>query len=75
MAVFEEGKTYEAYGCGLGPITVIRRTPKMILVTNGCSTWRMRLRTNGNGDEVVTDSSVPYKWQDEYTYSSKLERS
>ena len=74
MTVFEEGKNYEAYDCGLDPITVIRRTPKMILVTNGFSQWRMRLDTDGEGNEVVTDKSVPRKWRYCFTYSSKLER-
>lgn len=40
----------------------------MIFVTNGDSEWRMRIKTDKNGNEYATDSSVPADWQDVFTY-------
>ena len=56
---FEVGKSYGASDPCFDPITVLKRTDKMILVTNGQSKWRMRLRTDADGNEYVTDSSWP----------------
>lgn len=71
MAIFEVGKSYEANDPCYDPITVTRRTEKTIWVDNGQSKWRMRVWHNANGDEMATDSSVPPKWRDAFTYSSK----
>lgn len=73
MKVFEVGKEYEAYDSGLDSIKIIQRTPKTVKVTNGFVEWRMRIDHDGNGNEVVTDKSVPRKWRYAFTYSSNLE--
>ena len=74
MAVFETGKTYEAYDCGISPVLVVRRTLKTIWVNNGFVAWAMRIDHDGNGNEVAVDKSVPRKWHFAFTYSSVLER-
>ena len=71
MAIFEVGKSYEANDTGYDPITVTRRTDKTIWVDNGSASWRMRIKHDKDGNEIVTDSSVPVKWRDAFTYSSK----
>ena len=71
--VFEVGKSYEAYDTGYSPITILRRTDKTVWVTNGSVQWKMRIRTDRSGNEIVTDSSVPPKWRDAFTYNSKWE--
>lgn len=71
MAIFEVGKTYEAYDSGYDPITITRRTDKTVWAKNTTTEWRMRVKHDANGNEIVTDSSVPPKWRDAFTYSSK----
>ena len=70
----EVGKTY---GCASGypPITIVKRTAKTVTVTNnkGRSFWRMRIRIDQDGNEYVTDCSVPKSWRDTFTYSAKRE--
>ena len=73
MKKFEVGKTYEWYQREYGSIKVLRRTQKSILVTNGGSTWRMKIRTDTDGNEYVIDSTVPARWRDAFTCSSKWE--
>ena len=73
MAKFIAGKTYEWYQREYGEIKVLRRTDKMITVTNGGSTWRMKIRIDDKGNEYVVDSSVPKKWQDAFTCSAEWE--
>jgi len=73
MAKFEVGKHYEWYQSEYGEIEVLRRTPKYIVVTNGGTTWRMLVKTDGDGNEFVSDSCVPKKWQDCFTCSAKWE--
>ncbi len=70
MYKFEIGKTYLPNDSGFEMIKVLNRTPKMIKVTNKDtgSIWRMRIRTDENGDEYATDSSVPRKWRHAFTY-------
>ena len=55
---FEVGKSYEWADCGFDPFTVLSRTEKTILVTNGSNTWRMRIRHEDDGEEWVRDSSM-----------------
>ena len=69
-AVFEVGKSYEANDPGYNPITVLRRTDKTIWVDNDQSKWRMRISHDADGNEMVTDSSVPYRWRDALTYKA-----
>ena len=69
--VFVVGKSYEAYDSGYDPITIKRRTDKTVWVENSSASWRMRIRHDKDGNEIVTDSSVPYKWRDAFTYSSR----
>ena len=49
-ARFEEGCTYWAEDTGFGPITVLKRTKKMIFVTNGKYEWRMKIREDERGE-------------------------
>ena len=72
--MFREGKSYEAADAGLSPITVLKRTQKTILVQNDRgTTWRMRLHTDSEGNEYVSDSSVPAPWRANYTYRAVFE--
>ena len=68
---FEVGKYYEASDSGLDPIRILKRTKKTVLVWNGHIAWRMFIKHDKDGNEFVTDSSVPFRYRDEYTYSSK----
>ena len=70
---FEVGKTYEWYQREYGSITVLRRTDKSITVTNGGSTWWMKIRTDEDGNEFVIDSTVPMKWREAFTCSATWE--
>lgn len=70
MEVFEVGKYYEANDPGYDPIKILRRTDKTVWVDNGQSKWRMRIKYDRNGNEMVTDSSVPSKWRDAFTYKA-----
>ena len=69
--VFEIGKSYEASDPGLAPIKIISRTAKTIVVYNGHTSWRMRIKYDKNGNEYVVDSSVGVRIRDEYLFSSK----
>ena len=73
MKRFEVGKAYEPNDTGYEPIQDLRRTDKMILVRNSTSQWRMRIRVDDDGAEYVTDSTVPVKWRDAFTYSARHE--
>ena len=67
---FEVGKEYFWNERGFPSITVLKRTPKMILVTNGGHEWRMRIRLTDYGDEYVVDSLVPRRYRGDYTCCS-----
>lgn len=69
---FEVGKYYESYG-GYDPILVEQRTNKTIWVYNGSIEWRMRIKVDSDGNEFVTDSIVPAKWREAFTYNAKWE--
>lgn len=71
MEIFEIGKSYEANDPCYDPITVTRRTDKTIWVDSGSASWRMRIKHDNDGNEIVTDSSAPRKWRDVFTYSSR----
>lgn len=72
MSKFRARKCYAANDSSYDPITVLKRTPKMILcTTNGMNRFRLLIRTDINGDEYVTDSSVPMKWREAFTYQAK----
>lgn len=70
---FVVGKSYESCDCGVAPVTVLGRSEKTVWVSNGTNGWRMRLRTDEEGNEYVTDSSVPDKWREMYTYRAEWE--
>ena len=71
---FEVGKTYEAAErLRYDPITVIKRTARMITVTNGQTTWKMRIRAFANGIEYAVDSAEPRRYRDGCTYSAAWE--
>lgn len=74
MKQFEVGKTYGAYDAVISPVTVIKRMPKTIQVTNGSVNWRMRIGYDSEGNECMVDRKAPRKWHYAFTYSSKLER-
>lgn len=73
MSKFEVGKSYEPYGSEYDPIKIIRRTVKTVWVDNGNTQWRMRVKTDEDGNEYVADSSVPLNWRDTFTYNAKWE--
>ena len=73
MKKFEVGKTYEWYQREYGSVTVLRRTEQFVTVTNGGSTWRMKIRKDTDGSEYAIDSSVPEKWRDSFTCSARWE--
>lgn len=58
MKKFVVGERYDWADGGFDPFTVLKRTAKMITVTNGSSTWRMKIRIDEYGDEWVKDSST-----------------
>lgn len=72
MRKFTVGCTYESDYSGYEPVMVLRRTEKTVFVTNAFtgSKWRMRIRTDENGNEYVVDSSVPRGWRDVFTYKA-----
>ena len=57
--VFEVGHSYRDRENHFDPITVTRRTDKTIWVTNGSSSWMMRILGGGTYHEYAIDSSVP----------------
>lgn len=64
---------YNSLYNGFEPIKVVHRTEKTIVVMNAYTEhfrWRMRIRTDEDGNEYVIDSSVPYKWRDVFTYKA-----
>lgn len=75
MRRFEVGHCYDSGDCGFDPIEVLGRTAKTITVTNGITTWRMRIRIDADGNEYVQDSTVPksYRSIGVGTYNAKWE--
>lgn len=73
---FEVGKSYEAQDTGVPAIKIISRTAKTATVEDEDihNVWKMRIKTRENGDEYMTDSKVPVRWQDCYTYEAKFNR-
>lgn len=67
---FEVGMSYRANDSRYDPITVLRRTPKCIVVSNGTNTWRMRVHIDDDENEYAMDSSIPTKWRDTMTFSA-----
>ena len=65
MARFEVGKEY--YHDGF-TIKVIKRTEKMITVTNGHATWRMLIRSDSAGEFVIDSSARNKKYRDAWTF-------
>ncbi len=69
---FKIGRMYYPGDRSYDPITVIRRTPKFIVVTGGWNcegnTWRMLIRHDHDGTEFAVDSSVPTNWRGAFTY-------
>lgn len=70
---FEVGKFYRAMDAAVPAIKILSRTAKMATVEDEDihSVWRMRIKTRDNGDEYMTDSSVPAAWRECYTYEAK----
>ena len=70
---FETGCVYEPYANEFESIRVIRRTEKTIFVKGvemGVQ-WRMRVRTDADGNEYTIDSTVPARWRDAFTYKAE----
>lgn len=71
---FKVGSDYEWYQREYGEIEVIKRTDKTITVMNEeGNIWRMKIRTDNEGDEFVIDTTVPERWREAFTCSSKWE--
>ena len=70
---FEVGKRYFPADSSFEPILIVRRTAKTVLVDNGTTQWKMRIRKSDKDCEYVTDSSVPMKWRGAFTYSADWE--
>lgn len=78
MKEFQIGKVYSWYQTDYDPILVIGRTEKTITVVRTdyfCfgDTWKMHIKIDDEGDESVTDSSVPMRYRDAFTTSAALE--
>lgn len=67
---FEAGKEYEPYQCEFGAVKVLRRTEKTIFVEKEGVEFRMKIRTDTDGNEYAIDSTVPKKWRDAFTYTA-----
>ena len=72
MAKFEVGRSYEANEWGYDPIKILKRTDKTVWVDNGQARWKMRVKLDKNGNEFVTDSSVPPSWRFLHTYQARF---
>lgn len=71
MKRFEVGNEYFPYAREYDPITVVRRTEKTIWVRGAAgNTWMMRIRKDANGNEYATDSTVPTRWREAFTYEA-----
>ena len=71
---FEVGKQYEWNDPGLEPIKVLKRTERTITARVArYETLRMLIRHDGDGNEIVIDSSVPKKWRGTFTCNAKWE--
>lgn len=66
--VFMVGKKYEPYQADLGTMRVVRRTDKTIWCEKDFVQWRMKIRTDANGNEYAVETSVPTTWRDAFTY-------
>ena len=72
--VFEVGKMYEANDPGIEPIIILKRTEQFIWVKNYLigNSWRMRIKHDNRGDEILVDSSGQSKWYKEaHTYCAR----
>lgn len=69
---FEVGCVYTPYAREFEPIRVISRTEKTITAQGvECGVqWRMRVRTDEDGNEFAVDSKVPQKWRTAFTYGA-----
>lgn len=70
--VFEVGKRYGSYDSGIDPVLITRRSRCFVWVTNGRSTWRMKIYLDNQGNEQVSDCTVPRKWRFMGTYNAKF---
>ena len=68
MKRFEVGRSYEPNAREYDPITVLKRTEKTIWATNGDTNWMMRIKVDEDGNEFSTDSTVPVRWREAFTY-------
>ena len=75
MKQFIVGHEYGAVDTAVPPITVIKRTDKTITVVSEMYTSpkRMKIKKWANGNEFATDTTVPYSWQECYTYSTEYD--
>lgn len=71
---FEVGCSYYDADHRFNPVTVTKRTDKTIWVTNGSSSWMMRILGGGNYGEYAKDSSLPkaYRCMCMYHASNKV---
>ena len=69
---FEVGSVYTPYAREFEPMRIVGRTEKTITVESveGGVQWKMRVRTDDNGNEYAVDSKVPQRWRTAFTYSA-----
>lgn len=70
MKRFKIGTEYEAADPGVYTITIVSRSPKYLTVNNGGGMWRMRIRHDEDGNEMLIDSAVPKRARDMYTFKA-----
>ena len=68
MKQFEIGRSYPPNDRAYDPIVVIRRTPQFIVGRIGLDVCRMKIWINEDGVECLTDSHVPERWREAFTY-------
>lgn len=71
MSAFEIGHEYEATEPSMSHIKIIGRTRNFINVENDFGNqFRMKIRTDDDGDEYAYDSSVGAAWREAATYKA-----
>lgn len=73
MYQFVVGKVYQPNDRSFDPVRVTKRTARFVFLENPINSakWRMLIRTDADGNEYATDSSVPARYRDDFTYQAK----
>lgn len=65
MAIFEVGKIYAHNDCGFDPVQCVKRTDKSVWMKYYYgSVYRMKIRTNDDGNEWTVDTKMPKRYWD-----------